>query len=264
MMSSTQTNSCITTILCLAARSSSLSYRVFQEEVAGIPLLAWWAEQVADAPGVNRVVVLVQSGGDREIARSLLGSSEAEVYLSKCSGVTRSLAGYIEERGEARIALVRLGLPFGPRRLLEHACVHHERCCNEVTEIKGMPRGLSPIVLQASVLNILGRLEVAGAPTDPIDLYRRICSMGTQTMLELGLTGASVPFDAGAVYCGDGSILPWKVEVTASRDVETCRRVLARLGDTKQDGISALLAWREEQYRDQAAEWPNESSSYLQ
>ena len=239
-----------TVILYLPTHSASLSYCLFEEVLARSPLLAWWTQQVNAMPSVKDVVVLVRSDGASTKVRRLLDASGARLHTCNHHNFTRSLATFVAECGEPRIAMVRLTMPFGPHGLLAHAYAHHTKTGNEVTEVIGLPRGLAPVIFEAHVLNVLASIRVPGAPTDPLQTYRCVQAVGTQAAADVGLTGVSIPFDGDAVYQREGALLPFAIGINGREDVETCRRVLTRVGDARRDDTVALEAWREEQRRD--------------
>ena len=240
----------ITAVLCLPAISQSLSYRVFEERLMGMPLLTWWALEASAMPGINQAVVLVRSGGDECRVRRHLNHTPAKLFTCKQSSFTRCLAAFVEDSGVQRIAVVQLALPIGPKRLLDRTLAHHQSMSNELTEIVGLPHGVCAVIFEAKPLAILGALRAPNVPSDPLRLYRRIRGAGAEALAALGLAGASIPFDGAAAYTRPGSQLPFAVHILTNDDVETCRRVLARVRPSLEDNTSALEAWREEQYRD--------------
>jgi glycosyltransferase involved in cell wall biosynthesis len=244
----------ITAVLCLPRLSSSLSYRAYREEITGAPLLAWWARAVSTMPGVKGTAVLVRSETEASTVQPLLRGTSTGVHVCRHHSTTRSLAAFAAESCESTIAIVSFALPLGPWRLLEHAFAHHLRTRSEVTEVKGLPTGVPPVFFEAAALDLLSQIKVPGVPANPLELYGRVLSLGTQAAKDLGLTGVSVPFDGAARYRREGEVLPRAVEIWNAEDVETLRRVMAKAGRLACDDTSLLALWLQEQGRDRRAQ----------
>lgn len=240
----------IVAVLYLPESSHSVTARIYEEEIAGTPLLTWFCRELGTMPGVKDVVVIVSSAAENERVLRLLDHTVAKAFVCGEGSISRCLAAFVLEECVPRIAVVKYPLALAPRQLLARTLIHHKEAGNEVTEVVGIPAGIAPIIFEAEALLRIAALRAPGAPVDPLHIYHRIRGLGSAAVAQLGLTGTSVSFDAGAIYGHHDVILPYSVAMSTLDQVKTCRRVLARVESIDNDDTSTLRIWREEQYWD--------------